>query len=274
MSRISKLFFVLLTFVLLSCSTALAQDPDAEGCTDSPLITRMSGSTIYTCENKEFDQFTFTVGSKDGEDIEKQLEGEYHNWSYIARETVSELQIFRNIEAALKKATFIIDYSSSPNVITAHKGNTWFTIHTSANTYSQTILVVKEMQQEVTADASSLNDEIGKTGHVAVYGIHFDTGEATILPDSESTLNEIVKLLEQSPDLKLRVEGHTDNVGAAAANQALAEKRAQAVVAWLVAHGISSPRLTAKGFGQTQPVADNSTEDGRAKNRRVELAKF
>lgn len=234
----------------------------------------MPGSTIYTCENKEFDQFTFTVGSKNGEDIEKQLEGEYHNWSYIARETVSELQIFRNIEAALKKATFTIDYSSSPNVITAHKSNTWFTIHTSANTYSQTILVVKEMQQEITADASSLNDEIGKAGHVAVYGIHFDTGKATIMPDSESTLNEIVKLLQQNSDLKIRVEGHTDNVGGATANQTLSERRAQAVVAWLVAHEVSGARLSAKGFGESQPVGDNSTEDGRAKNRRVELAKF
>jgi outer membrane protein OmpA-like peptidoglycan-associated protein len=129
------------------------------------------------------------------------------------------------------------------------------------------------MQQEVTADASSLSDEIKKSGHVAVYGIHFDTGKAVILPDSGQILGEIVKLLQQNADLKLRVEGHTDNQGNAAANQLLSEKRAQAVVAWLSAHGIPTARLTAKGFGQTQPVADNGTDDGRAKNRRVELAK-
>jgi len=106
-----------------------------------------------------------------------------------------------------------------------------------------------------------------------VYGIHFDTGKATILADSGQILGEIVKLLQQNPDLKLRVEGHTDNQGNAAANQALSEKRAQSVLAWLTAHGIPAARLTAKGLGQTQPVADNGTEDGRAKNRRVELAK-
>jgi len=78
---------------------------------------------------------------------------------------------------------------------------------------------------------------------------------------------------QQNPDLKLRVEGHTDNQGSAAANQALSEKRAQAVVAWLVAHGTNASRLAAKGMGQTMPVADNSTQDGRAKNRRVELVK-
>jgi outer membrane protein OmpA-like peptidoglycan-associated protein len=93
------------------------------------------------------------------------------------------------------------------------------------------------------------------------------------LPDSEGVLQEIVKLLQQNPDLKLRVEGHTDNQGNAAANQALSEKRAQAVVTWLSGHGVAAARLAAKGFGQTKPAADNSTEDGRAKNRRVELAK-
>jgi len=129
------------------------------------------------------------------------------------------------------------------------------------------------MQQEVTADASALADEINKSGHVAVYGIHFDTGKSDILPDSESTLNEIVKLTQQLPDLKLRVEGHTDNQGNAASNQTLSDKRAQSVVAWLTGHGVAASRLTAKGFGQTKPVADNANDDGRAKNRRVELVK-
>jgi len=129
------------------------------------------------------------------------------------------------------------------------------------------------MKQEVTADASSLKDEIEKTGHVAVYGIHFDTGKSMIQPDSENTLKQVVALLQQNPDLKLRIEGHTDNQGNAAANQALSEKRAQAVVAWLVAQGIPANRLSAQGFGQSKPVAENSTDDGRAKNRRVELAK-
>jgi outer membrane protein OmpA-like peptidoglycan-associated protein len=129
------------------------------------------------------------------------------------------------------------------------------------------------MQQEVTADASSLANALDTSGHIAVYGIHFDTGKATIQPDSETTLDEIVKLLGTHPELHLRVEGHTDNQGNAGLNQTLSEKRAQAVVAWLVAHGTTASRLSAKGFGASQPVADNSTDEGRAKNRRVELVK-
>jgi outer membrane protein OmpA-like peptidoglycan-associated protein len=86
-------------------------------------------------------------------------------------------------------------------------------------------------------------------------------------------LQQIAQMLQENPALKLRVEGHTDNQGAAAANQALSDKRAQAVVAWLTAHGVTASRLVAKGYGASKPVADNTTEDGRAKNRRVELAK-
>jgi outer membrane protein OmpA-like peptidoglycan-associated protein len=269
---------VLCSAVLLFASNLRAQDEekpqDAEGCKDSPLITRFPGSIIHSCENKEYDQADFPLGSdKDGNTLTKHVEGDFHSWDIATREGVSEIQVFRNFQNALKTAGFAVDYASSPEQLVAHKGSTWIFIDNRGTYYYQTIVTEKQMQQEVAADASSLGDEINKTGHVAVYGIHFDTGKATIQPDSEKILTEIAKLLDQTPDLKLRVEGHTDNQGSAPSNQALSEKRAQAVVAWLSAHNVPAGRLAAKGLGQTQPVADNSTEDGRAKNRRVELVK-
>ncbi len=272
-----------LRLFLCTCLLFLAKDlraqdndkpQDAEGCKDSPLVTRFPGGIINSCENKEFDQADFPLGNdKNGNPLTKHLEGEFHSWDIATHEGVSEIQVLRNFQNALKIGGFVIDYVSSPDVIVAHKGNTWIQIESKGTFYYQTIVAVKDMQQEVTADASSLSDEIKKSGHVAVYGIHFDTGKSVILPDSGQILGEIVKLLQQNPELKLRVEGHTDNQGNAAANQALSEKRAQAVVVWLTTHGIPAASLTAKGFGQAQPVADNATEDGRAKNRRVELAK-
>jgi len=272
-----------LRLFLCTCLLFLAKDlraqdndkpQDAEGCKDSPLVTRFPGGIINSCENKEFDQADFPLGNdKNGNPLTKHLEGEFHSWDIATHEGVSEIQVLRNFQNALKIGGFVIDYVISPDVIVAHKGNTWIQIESKGTFYYQTIVAVKDMQQEVTADASSLSDEIKKSGHVAVYGIHFDTGKSVILPDSGQILGEIVKLLQQNPELKLRVEGHTDNQGNAAANQALSEKRAQAVVVWLTTHGIPAASLTAKGFGQAQPVADNATEDGRAKNRRVELAK-
>jgi OOP family OmpA-OmpF porin len=252
----------------------LAAQEDAEGCKDSPLITRFPGGSIHSCENKEFEQADFPLGrDKDGNEITKHLEGEYHYWDMGTREGVSEIQVFRNFQNAIKNAGFIIDYAEPTRYIVGHKGGSWIMIDNKGDYYYQTIITVKDMQQEVTADASSLSSEIEKSGHVAVYGISFDTGKATIQPDSEKVLSQIVTLLKQSPDLKLLIEGHTDNQGTAAANQVLSEKRAQAVVAWLTAHGIAAGRLAAKGLGQTKPVVDNGSEDGRAKNRRVELVK-
>jgi OmpA-OmpF porin, OOP family len=256
----------------------IAQDDapqDAEGCKDSPIITRMPGSTIHSCDNKEFEQVKVPVAKNaDGNVTEKTLEGEYHYWDYGTREGVSEIQVFRNFEAALKQAGMKIVYEESPGTITANKGDTWYWLQNSGSYYYQTLLTVKGMQQEVTADASSIADELSRSGHIALYGIHFETGKATILPDSESVLSEIAKMLQQNADVKVSVEGHTDNVGSAASNQALSEKRAQAVVAWLTSHGIDSGRLKAKGWGASKPVEDNGTEDGRAKNRRVELVKI
>ena len=269
---------VLCCAVLLFASNLRAQEeekqPDAEGCKDSPLITRFPGSTIHSCENKEYEQADFPLGTdKDGTALNKHVEGDFHSWDVGTRQGTSQIQVFRNFQTALKNAGFAIDYTNSPGEIVAHKGGTWIYLDNKGEFYYQTIVTEKQMQQEVAADASSLGDEINKTGHVAVYGIHFDTNKATIQPDSEKILTEIAKLAQQNADLKLRVEGHTDNQGSAAANQSLSEKRAQAVVAWLSAHNVPAGRLTAKGLGQAQPVADNSTEDGRAKNRRVELVK-
>lgn len=253
-------------------SQAQAPEPDAEGCKDSAVITRMVGSHISSCDNKEYDQATLPMGTDAaGNSKDKVAEGEVHTWDYVTREGVSEIQVFRNIEGALKKAGFAIDYEVPPTTITAHKGNTWYELDNRGTYYDQTILTEKQMEQEITA--SDLADQINKSGRVAVYGIHFDTGKATIQADSDAVLQQIVQLLKQDGTLKLRVEGHTDNQGTAAANQALSEKRAQAVVAWLTSHGVPAARLVAKGFGATKPVADNASEDGRAKNRRVELAK-
>jgi len=276
MKLLFRLFFC--AALLLFASNVQAQDEDkpqdAEGCKDSPLVTRFPGSIIHSCENKEYEQADFPLGTdKDGNEKAKHVEGEYHSWDIGTRPGTSEIQVFRNFQIALKNGGFTIEYANSPEQIVAHKANTWIFIDNRGDYYYQTIVTEKAMQQEVTADASSLSEEINKSGHVAVYGIHFNTGKSDILPDSENILGEIAKLLRQNADLKLRVEGHTDNQGIAASNQALSEKRAQAVVAWLTAHGVSATRLSAKGLGQTKPIADNGSEDGRAKNRRVELVK-
>jgi outer membrane protein OmpA-like peptidoglycan-associated protein len=104
-----------------------------------------------------------------------------------------------------------------------------------------------------------------------VKAVKFETGKAILKPESSKILSDIADILLRYPDYNLRVEGHTDSQGKDAANQTLSEKRAQACADFLTAKGIAKPRLSAQGFGETKPVADNKTAAGRTKNRRVEF---
>jgi outer membrane protein OmpA-like peptidoglycan-associated protein len=126
----------------------------------------------------------------------------------------------------------------------------------------------------VTVDAATMAAEMTKTGHVAVYGILFDTDKAVLRPESDPTLGEIAKLLKQEPSMSLYVVGHSDNTGAFDHNLSLSERRAAAVVdALRTRFGIAQTRLRPMGVGPVSPVASNATEDGRARNRRVELVR-
>ena len=122
--------------------------------------------------------------------------------------------------------------------------------------------------------AVPLYDRMMSEGKFITYGITFDVGKATIKPESMGEINRIVQLMTENPDLKFSVEGHTDNTGKEASNQTLSEQRSQAIVAKLVELGIAQDRLTAVGKGQNSPIADNNTDEGRAKNRRVEFVKM
>jgi outer membrane protein OmpA-like peptidoglycan-associated protein len=123
--------------------------------------------------------------------------------------------------------------------------------------------------EESTAD---LERSIAQTGSAAVYGIHFDVNSATLRSDSTAALNAILSLINGRAGSRWVIAGHTDNQGTAALNQRLSEARAASVAAWLTAHGIATDRMKPQGFGASRPVADNATDNGRALNRRVEIA--
>jgi outer membrane protein OmpA-like peptidoglycan-associated protein len=122
--------------------------------------------------------------------------------------------------------------------------------------------------------AVPLYDRLTTDGKIITYGITFDVGKSTIKPESMGEINRIAKLMEENPDLRFSVEGHTDSTGNAASNQKLSDARSKAVVDKLVELGIDADRLESAGKGQTAPIADNDTDEGRAKNRRVEFVKL
>ena len=140
-----------------------------------------------------------------------------------------------------------------------------------ASSYKLTFIEEKAMVQVVTA--GQLADAITKQGFATLY-INFDNNSAVIKPDAKPAVDEIAALLAKDKTLRLSIEGHTDNVGNAATNKTLSTARASSVVKTLVKAGVDHKRLQSKGFGSEAPVADNRAEEGRAKNRRVELVKM
>ncbi len=135
------------------------------------------------------------------------------------------------------------------------------------------IMETKAMQQNmVVVSASEIEKSITANGKVAIYGIYFDTGKADVKPESKPSLEQIAAYLKADPKAKLHVVGHTDSVGGFDSNLALSRRRAEAVAAALGKdYGVAAGRLVGNGVASLAPVASNATEEGRAKNRRVEL---
>jgi flagellar motor protein MotB len=239
------------------------------------------------------------------------LEGKITRIGYAAPAGRSILEVYRNYESALQRGGFTTLYScanrdgcgsgSAKLATTENDDWGWSAGHraisaklarTEGDVYVSMhigqwsdlargsfimlyVVEVKPMEGGlVTVDAAALGGDITRSGHAAVYGIYFDTAKAVVKPESDAALKEIANLLQQTPALKLLVVGHTDNVGSIASNMDLSKRRADAVVAALsTKYGVVAARLVAQGCGPLAPVSSNDTEDGRAKNRRVELVK-
>jgi outer membrane protein OmpA-like peptidoglycan-associated protein len=116
-----------------------------------------------------------------------------------------------------------------------------------------------------------IKKEVKEKVDLAAKNIFFKTGSYELIPKSFSSLDGVVQILKENPSLKLSIEGHTDNVGTPLSNQTLSENRAKAVMQYFISKGIDRSRLSAAGYGQSKPIDENNTEEGRANNRRVEL---
>ncbi len=152
----------------------------------------------------------------------------------------------------------------------------WIHVGTSAGRPTGYLVVLEKQAMTQSLgflDASAMKSALDAEGRVSLH-INFDTDKSTLRIDSQTVVDEIKKLLDANADLKLSIEGHTDNTGSADHNRQLSSARARSVLDTLVGLGIDPSRLSSKGFGPDKPVADNADEAGRAKNRRVELVKL
>ena len=260
-------------------SISFAQE-DAKGSEDHPLFNRMPGYRIMGYEDKDFNVF-----DKFLDEYEKKMsvEGHYYYFNYglnKGEKMASGPQVLRNYMNAVKKAggTVVFEEGCCNVYLKLEKNNriTWVRVkaYTDAGSYQVWIVEEAEMEQDIIVDAKSMMSDINAQGRVALYGIYFDFAKSDVKPESDPTLKEISKLLSENPKLKLYVVGHTDNVGDFSYNMKLSQSRAEAVVKTLISkYKVDKNRLTSAGIGPLAPVTTNDTEEGKAKNRRVELIK-
>jgi len=299
-----KIIFTIILTTAIS-AVALAQE-DAEGCKDHPLFNRMPNYYLGSCEQVEFGSMKFPVGKPDPNNENKikseTVEGKIMAFYYSLKEEAkpaSGLQIMRNFQNAAKQNGGIIlgeypgecvgeyEYGNDINSGAipwangcASWGTTikmakdtkevWVYVQPTDEGYNMVIAEKEIMKQDI--QANEMLDALNKEGFIALY-INFETGKADIKPESQKIIDQIVQMLKENPTLNISIEGHTDNVGTPQSNQILSENRAKAVMNAIIEKGIDKSRLSAKGWGQTKPIADNNTEEGRAKNRRVEIVK-
>ena len=269
---------VLIVYFLLSAF--IYSQEDIKGSKDHALFNRMHGYRIARYDDKEFGvlkDFKYEKGKK------MNVEGHYYFLVYELKKgekPATNEQIVRNYINAVKKAGGEIVFEDACcDAYLKLKNNDriiWVHVHSHNDGPSYQLWIVEEaeMEQIIVVDAKTMLSDINAQGRVALYGIYFDFDKSDVKPESDPTLKEIAKLLSENPKLNLYVVGHTDNVGDYKYNMKLSEARADAVVKTLVSkYNVDKKRLTSAGVGPLAPVTSNDTEEGKAKNRRVELIK-
>lgn len=289
-------------------TAAHAQQRDVAGSRDYPGIGRFKGSWITGYQAKDFDAVRVQATAfKDGKPADaRRLEGRAMRIAYRTGPGPSILEVSRNFEDQLAKAGFEtllacdtdacggIPFTEAVDVLpipamwidgfnfryfAGHRkdGNAdmYVSVLTSKNndaiTTQVTVAVVGGMDNKM-VDAAAMAKGLGDKGHIALYGIYFDTDKATLKAESAPTLAEMAKLLAAQPQLAVFIVGHTDSQGTFEHNMTLSRQRAEAVAGALAgSYKIARARLRTAGAGMLAPVGSNATEEGRALNRRVEL---
>ena len=300
---------VLTTLALVLLLTpAIAQQRDVAGSRDFPGIGRFKGSVVTGYQVRDFDRTRLQAAPfKDGKPTaERRPEGRVTRIAYRTGAGPSIVEVSRNFETQLAGAGYetllacdtdqcggipfveALDVLPMPQMwidgfdfryfagVKREGGReTYAAVLVSKNNddiWTQLVVTVVGAIENKMVDAAAMAKGLGDKGHIALYGIYFDTDKATLKAESKPTLDEIAKLLRAQGSLNVFIVGHTDSQGAYDHNMDLSRRRAEAVAAELVgSYKISKARLRTAGLGMLAPVGSHATDEGRALNRRVEL---
>lgn len=255
---------------------------DIEGSKDHPMFPNRMANYLIIEYSNNFDAVDFNLATNESKMVTKEGTKTFISYGFdneSGKQMPSVLQILRNYENASKKiggtTLFLNAGDDGIAVFKIVKGQkeVWVKVAKGVNdavNYTLTIVELEAMKQEISSNdiLTALNTD----GYMALY-INFDTGKSDIQTESQPIIDQLAEMMKTSADLKISIEGHTDNVGSPEANKTLSMNRAKEVMNAIAGKGISASRLSSAGWGQEKPVADNRTEEGKAKNRRVEIVK-
>lgn len=266
--------------LLLSAPLCQAEDP-----LEHPVIKPMPRSVLNDRFSKKEDFSTVEFRIKvDGRQTKVEKSGQY--WKLVYEipgadgkpdTSISANEILENYRSAtLEKGGKVYNQGSNYSVFSAPGGeaHSWAKLSASPGRYTIEIIDEEGFEAVLTFGAEEMKKSLDSEGRIAIYGITFDTGKDDLKLGAETVIAEIVKLLQFYPELKIEVQGHTDNVGSAETNLQLSDRRAETVRKFILLYGVEGSRLVSKGYGLTNPIASNDTEEGKAQNRRVELVKL
>jgi len=241
---------------------------------DFPYLERYPGSRLASTSDKEP---PFLV-ALDADKEPVQVASGTVVKDYLGPEALGGIELISVYSDALQKAGWkIVEEASGVSqgdpYLTAHyaKGTTDIWAHVHSRPGEGYTLTVADAGAE--RGAARIKAELDRACKVPLYGINFDFDKSTLRPDSDAAMSSILQLMGTYPDLGVELAGHTDNAGKPDYNARLSDARVNAVRGWLVGKGVKADRISAKGYGDTQPIASNDSPEGRAKNRRVELRK-
>ena len=262
-----SLFHCVLIWLSLIPLFGQSLEPDASSCVDSKIIPKLLGCRIDNCENKVSDHRDVpTREDEKGEALTSAVDGESRSLMYECREATTPADIVEQAVAILRAAQFEIPYrfSEKEGAVTAQKGDLWILVEAASRYY--TLVELRATPADESAiDAAEMAGVIERQGHIAVYGAVFLEGRADMTADSTLVLREIVAMMSDHPEWRIRVEEHSDSAAAKPAGVSLSQQRAAAVVAWLVGQGIKRERLESAGFRDVQP---------EKRGHRIELVKI
>jgi outer membrane protein OmpA-like peptidoglycan-associated protein len=252
---------------------------DEPGCKDPALLPRLAGCNVIQCTSKEYDSVELHVGeTADGDPQREVADGSSEILYYLCPGKLKPDHVVKQTESVLTKAGFtpLFDGKDADEfpVLTVRKEDDFVQISTYVyNNYSAYVFTAVKLAPDPATTADAMLEGLKANGRVMLGGIEFEAEKTDANADAENVYKEIAGLLNGQPDLKVRIEVHTDNLEGPKTSLELSEKRAASVANWLAAHGIDKTRLTTQGFGSDKPIADNGSEEGRAKNRRIELVR-